>query len=75
MKSMNTTSAQEWFARKFEFLSTHKLDFAIGIINSLKEGWRVFSRLKNMSSIHHNQQLPKVETWGIYSPLSKLAVF
>jgi hypothetical protein len=72
---MNTTSAQEWFAHKFEFLSTHKMDFIIGITNSLREGWRVFSKLKNVSSVQQNQQPPKVEAWGIYSPLSKLAIF
>ena len=37
-----------WLALNFESHSTHKMDFANWINHSLREGWRVFSRLKNM---------------------------
>jgi hypothetical protein len=52
-----------WLALNFESPSTHKMDFAIWINHSLREGWGVFSRLKNMDGSQQNQQPPKVEAW------------
>jgi len=40
------------------------MDLAIGMNHSLREGWRVFARLKNMLEDQQNQQPPKVEAKG-----------
>ena len=51
------------------------MDFAIWITHSLREGLGELARLKNMYVYQQNQQPPKVEAWGIYSPLGKTSRF
>ena len=50
------------------------MDLAIWITHSLREGLGELAKLKNVLGDQQNQQPPKVEAWGIYSPLEKLAV-
>ena len=40
------------------------MDLAIGMNHVVREGWRVFARLKNVLEDQQNQQHPKVEAWG-----------
>jgi hypothetical protein len=47
-------SVQGWLALNFESHSTYKIDFAIWINHSLREVWRVFSRLRNMYGSQQN---------------------
>jgi hypothetical protein len=65
---------KKWLALKFESHSTHKMDLQESINHSLREGWRVFSKLRNMYGSQQNQQPPKVEAKGINSPFQKLVV-
>ena len=50
------------------------MDLAIWITHSLKDGLVELAKLKNVYCNQQNQQPPKVEAWGIYSPIEKLAV-
>ena len=50
------------------------MDLAIGRNHSLRDGWRVFARLKNVLEDQQNLP-PKVGAWGIYSLLGKTSRF
>ena len=63
-----------WLALNFESLNP-LIDLAIWITHSLREGLGELARLKNMYCNQQNQQPPKVEAWGIYSPLGKTSRF
>ena len=63
-----------WLALNFKFSLNPQIDFAIWITHSLREGLEELAKLKDVLEDQQNQQPPKVEAWGIYSPLGKLAV-
>ena len=53
-----------WTALFFEFSLNPQMDLAIGMNHSLRKGWRVFARLKNVLEDQQNQQPSKVEAKG-----------